>query len=89
MRVVAYQDPVLVKRARIAKLVEIGQRVGYALFGLAIVLFFVGFFTDFSSTMTSSIVACLVVGSLILAPAIVFAYAVKAAETEDREQGRL
>jgi hypothetical protein len=89
VRVVAYQDPVLVKRARIAKLVEIGQRVGYALFGLAIVLFFVGFFTDFSSTMTSSIVACLVIGSLILAPAIVFAYGVKAAETEDREQGRL
>jgi hypothetical protein len=33
-------------------------------------------------------VASLVVGSLILAPAIVFGYAVKAAEREDREQGR-
>ena len=31
---------------------------------------------------------CLVVGSLVLAPAIVFGYAVKAAEREDRERGR-
>lgn len=77
------------RRARIAKLVEIGQRVGYALFGLAIVLFFVAFFAGPTKGLTSAIIACIVVGSLILAPAIVFAYAVKAAETEDREQGRL
>jgi hypothetical protein len=29
-----------------------------------------------------------VVGSIVLAPAIVFGYAVKAAERDDREQGR-
>jgi hypothetical protein len=37
--------------------------------------------------MVSLIVACLVVGSIVLAPAIVFAYAVKAADREDREAG--
>jgi hypothetical protein len=77
-------DPVLVRRARIARLVEIGQRVGYGLFGLALVLFFVGFFAGFTTTITSLVVAALIVGSLVLAPAIVFGYAVKAADREDR-----
>ena len=77
-------DPVLVRRARIARLVEVGQRVGYGLFGLALVLFFVGFFTGFSGASTSVIVASLIVGSLVLAPAIVFGYAVKAAERADQ-----
>ena len=38
--------------------------------------------------MTPGIVTSLVVGSIVLAPAIVFGYAVKAAERDDREQGR-
>ena len=33
------------------------------------------------------ITVCLVVGSILLAPAIVLGYAVKAAEREDRERG--
>jgi hypothetical protein len=77
-------DPVLVRRARIARLVSIGQRVGYGLFGLAMVLFFVGLFGTYTSTLTNAIVACLLVGSFVLAPAIVFGYAVKAAEREDQ-----
>jgi hypothetical protein len=80
-------DPVREKRARIAKLVELGQRVGYSLFGLAVVLFFVGFAVGFSGFVVAVIVTSLLVGSLVLAPAIVFGYAVKAAEREDRERG--
>ena len=80
-------DPVRARRARIARLVELGQRVGYGLFGLAIVLFFVGFVTGFSPTVVTITIAALLVGSLVLAPAIVFGYAVKAAEREDRERG--
>jgi hypothetical protein len=34
------------------------------------------------------IVACMVVGSILLAPAIVAGYAVKAAERDDLEHGR-
>lgn len=79
-------DPVRARRARIARLVDVGQRVGYGAFALAIVLFFVGFATSFSALVTP-IVALLVVGSVVLAPAIVFGYAVKAAEREDRERG--
>jgi hypothetical protein len=80
-------DPVRARRARIAKLVELGQRVGYGLFGFAIALFFVGFVAGFSSAMVTIVVAALLIGSLVLAPAIVFGYAVKAAEREDRERG--
>jgi len=80
-------DPVRAKRARVARLVEIGQRVGYGLFGLAIVLFIYGFVAGYTGTITSVIVICLIVGSIVLAPAIVFGYAVKAAEREDRERG--
>ena len=77
-------DPVLVRRARIARLVSIGQRLGYALFGVATVAFFVGLATEYSPGLVRVVVASLVVGSLILAPAIVFGYAVKAAEREDQ-----
>ena len=77
-------DPVVARRARIARLVALGKRVGYLLFLVAIVLFAVGAVASFSSGLTSAIVACLIVGSLILAPAIVFGYAVRAAEREER-----
>ena len=81
-------DPVLARRARIAKLCELGQRIGYSLFGLAIVLFMVGFIGSYSDLLVTAIVLCLGIGSVVLAPAIVFGYAVKAAEREDRELGR-
>lgn len=76
-------DPVRGRRARIARFVDVGKRAGYGLFALAIALFGVGLVTGFTSTATSAIVTCLVVGSLVLAPAIVFGYAVRAAERED------
>jgi hypothetical protein len=78
-------DPVLVRRARIARWVAIGQRVGYGLFGFACVAFVVGFIVGFEAWLTTLIVASIVVGSLVLAPAIVFGYGVKAADRADRE----
>lgn len=79
----------LERRRRIAGLVQVGQRVGYGLFGLAMVLFAVGLFAGFGGVVGGGIVAAIVLGSIVLAPAIVFGYAVRAAEREDREQGRL
>ena len=81
-------DPVLERRRRIARLVAVGQRLGYALFGLALLLFFVGLAIGFGDGVSTAIVAAIVVGSVVLAPAIVFGYAVRAAEREDREEGR-
>ncbi|MDH4171277.1 MAG: hypothetical protein OEW42_16970 [Acidimicrobiia bacterium] len=79
-------DPVLLRRARIARAVSLGQRLGYLLFGVAIAAFAVGAIVDFSDGIVTVIVICLVVGSVVLAPAIVFGYGVKAAEREDRER---
>lgn len=81
-------DPVLERRRRIAGLVKLGQRVGYGLFGVAMILFVLGLVAGFGGVVTPGIVASIVIGSLVLAPAIVFGYAVKAAEREDRAQGR-
>jgi len=80
-------DPVRARRARIARLVEIGQRLGYSLFAVAMVAFVIGFVAGFDGVTGPLIVTCIVVGSIVLAPAIVFGYAVKAAERDDRERG--
>ena len=78
-------DPVLARRRRIARAAEVGQRAGYGLFALAVVLFVVGFAAGFTPVVVTAVVAALAVGSVLLAPAIVAGYAVKAAEREDRE----
>ncbi len=81
-------DPVLQRRQRIAGLVALGKRAGYGLFAVAVVLFFAGFTAGFTSTLTTAIIAALVVGSIVLAPAIVFGYGIKAAERDERLTAR-
>lgn len=85
---VVVDDPVRARRARIARWVEVGQRVGYCLLLVAVVAFFVGFAAGFGGLVTVVVVGSLLATTVVLAPAIVFGYAVKAAEREDREQGR-
>jgi hypothetical protein len=80
-------DPVRERRARIAKWVRLGLSTGYGLFLAAIVLFFLGLVIGYTDRIVSLIVACMVAGSLILAPSIVFNYAVRAAERDDVEKG--
>ena len=80
-------DPVLARRRQWARFAELGQRVGYGLFGLALVLFVVAAVTDLPRVIVNSIVVALLLGSLVLAPAIVVGYGVKAADREDRERG--
>ena len=81
------EDPVRTRRARIDHLTRLGKRVGYGCYGVAVVAFFMGFASSYSSALVAVIVAGLVVGSVTLLPAIIFGYAVKAAEREDRERG--
>lgn len=80
-------DPVRARRRKIAQWTLIANRVGYLLFALAIALFVIAFAVGFSSTMSTLVIASMVVGSILLAPAIVLGYAVKAAERDDRERG--
>lgn len=82
-------DPVLAKRARIALLSSWGKRIGYGLFGVAIGAFIWGWIWGYTDTITWIVGFSILVGSVFLAPAIVFAYGVKAADREDREEGRL
>ena len=80
-------DPVRQRRARIARVTLIANRVGYLLFGLAIALFVMAFAFGFKGPIVTAIIVTLVVGSILLAPAIVLGYAVKAAERDDLERG--
>ena len=77
-------DPVLARRERIRKLSDLGQRFGYACFALAVVLFVVAFLAQFPSWLVTVIIAAMVVGSIVLAPSIVFVYGVKAADADDK-----
>ena len=78
-------DPVLVRRARIATWCSLGKRVGYSIYGIAIVLFFVGLVAGFDHGVATVITAALIVGAVFLVPAIVFGYGVKAAERDEAD----
>ena len=81
-------DPVLARRARWARAAAIGQRAGYAAFAVAVLAFAVGATTGLSDMVVVVVISALAVGSILLAPAIVLGYAVRAAERDDRERGR-
>jgi hypothetical protein len=80
-------DPVRIRRALIAKWTKLANRVGYLFYGAAIVVFILGFAFSFNRAVSAIVIACLIIGSILLAPAIVLGYAVKAAERDDRERG--
>ncbi len=81
------EDPIRARRAQVARWALLANRVGYLLFGVAIAVFFIGFAIGFTGALVAIVVGTLIAGSLLLAPAIVLGYAVKAAEREDRERG--
>jgi hypothetical protein len=80
-------DLVRARRQRIAKYTKLANRVGYLCWGVAIVTFIVGFAGSFTDTISTIVIASLIIGSVLLAPAIILGYAIKAAEREDRERG--
>lgn len=80
-------DPVRRRRAQVQRLVTTASRTGYLLLTVAVVAFFVALATEFNGTMAAIVAGCLIAASILLAPAIVLGYAVKAADREDRERG--
>lgn len=78
------EDPVLRRRARVARLVRIGQRTGYGCLVLAIVAFGVGAATGFPGYAVRLSVAGLVGACVILPVPIVLGYGVRAAERDER-----
>jgi ABC-type molybdate transport system permease subunit len=85
MDVVVNEDPILEKRARIARIAALGKRIGYIALGVAIVGFIAGVITEFASWTVAVSTAGLVVACVILPIPIVLGYGVRAAAREDRE----
>ena len=75
------------RRHKIAKYTLLANRVGYLFYAVAIATFIIGFAISFNATVSAVVIGSLVIGSILLAPAIVLGYAVKAAERDDRERG--
>ena len=78
-------DQVRQRRAVVARWTLLANRVGYLVLALAVATFIIAFAIGFSSTLATTVVACLIISFVLLAPSIVLGYAVKAAEREDLE----
>ena len=80
-------DPILARRARIARAASLGKRVGYSALGVAVIAFFVGVATGFPEWTVAVSVTGLVASCVVLPLPIVLAYGVRAAAREEREAG--
>jgi NADH:ubiquinone oxidoreductase subunit 6 (subunit J) len=80
-------DPVVVRRARIARWVGLAKRVGYSLLLLAVVLFLIAAVTGFPSGLVTTTAVALIAACVVLPVPIVMGYGLRAAEREDRERG--
>ena len=80
-------DPILVKRALISNWAKRASRLGYSLFGVSIVAVIWGLTVDFTPGVSRIASAGLIVGCVVLAPAILVQYSVKAAVRDERERG--
>jgi len=73
------------RRKRLSRLASFGRRGGYLLYALSLVVFFAGLITGFNDTLASVTAIGLVAGSVLLAPAIIIGYGVRAADRADRD----
>ena len=80
-------DAVRAKRRQVAKYTLLANRIGYLFYALAIATFIIGFAVSFNGVVSAVVIGSLVIGSILLAPAIVLGYGIKAAERDDRERG--
>jgi hypothetical protein len=83
--VVSAEDPVVVRRARIARGVALAKRVGYGLLLLAVVAFVVAAIAGFPTGVVTITVVALIAACVVLPVPIVLGYGLRAAEREDRE----
>ncbi len=80
-------DPVLHRRAVLAKWVKIGQRTGYLCMLTAFVVFVIGFSRGgFNPAMVAVIEVFMVIGSVLLIPTIVLSHGIRAAVKDEAAQ---
>lgn len=80
-------DPVLERRARLARYVKIGQRTGYVLLLAGFVIFVIWFMRGFTPLVVTVIEVLMVTASVLLIPTIVLSHGIRAAEREERLTG--
>ena len=81
----SHADPVLARRHRIGRMARASQRVGYVLFAVALPGFFVSLITGSPPILVTVVAWSLILACGVLAPEMVIAYTVKAADRADRE----
>ena len=86
--VTAQPDPVVERRARIARVVTLAKRVGYVLLLGAVVAFVVAAVAGFPNWAVTVTIVALLGACVVLPIPIVLGYGLRAAEREDREQGQ-
>ncbi|MEZ5170463.1 MAG: hypothetical protein R3A49_06920 [Acidimicrobiia bacterium] len=77
-------DPILARRAQLARWVSIGQRVGYLALVVSIVVFVIAFALDFPGWAVTTVIVSLLTAIVVLPVPIVMGYGLKAAERADR-----
>jgi hypothetical protein len=80
-------DPVVQRRAHIARLVGTAKRVGYVALLLAVVAFVLSVVTGFAGWAVGLTIAGLVVAIVVLPLPIILGYGIRAAEREERGGG--
>jgi hypothetical protein len=88
MAVVVNDDPILQRRARVAKLVLVAQRAGYGCLLGAIVVFGVGAATNFPHWAVATCIAALIAACVILPVPIILGYGVRAAQRDEDRAAR-
>lgn len=80
-------DAVLAKRAIISGWAKRATNFGYLLFGVSMLAVIWGFAVDFTPGVSRVATVALIGGCIVLAPAIIVQYSVKAAVRDEREKG--
>ena len=78
-------DDVVMRRARLKRVANLGQRTGYGLYGASLVCGAVGIRWGYTPLLSTLIAVALVVGSMLLLPTIIMSYGIRAAEREERQ----
>jgi hypothetical protein len=78
------EDPVVVRRRRIARWVSLAKRVGYTLLLGAVVAFAAAVVAGFPSWLVNITVVALVGACIVLPVPIVLGYGLRAAERDER-----
>ena len=80
-------DPILVKRRIISQWAKRASRVGYSFFGVSMIAVIWCVIVDFTPNASRVASIGLIAGCVVLAPAILVQYSVKAADRDDKERG--